>query len=151
MLVFYPAGKVMDVRGRRWVTVPSAVVMGVALLLMPLTSSAVALTVVACLLGFGNGIGSGMIMTLGADFSPALGRPQFLGLWRELSDLGSVGGPAMLSGLTAALSLGPAIAAAGVVALVAGGVMYRFSTPPTRSRATGEAGPDPGSRGAQGV
>lgn len=151
MLVFYPAGKVMDVRGRRWVTVPSAVVMGVALLLMPLTSSAVALTVVACLLGFGNGIGSGMIMTLGADFSPALGRPQFLGLWRELSDLGSVGGPAMLSGLTAALSLGPAIAAAGVVALVAGGVMYRFSTPPTRSRETGEAGPDPGSRGAQGV
>lgn len=131
MLVFYPAGTVMDVRGRRWVTVPSAVVMGVALLLIPLTTSAWTLTVVACLLGFGNGIGSGMIMTLGADFSPTLGRPQFLGIWRELSDLGSVGGPALLSVLTAALSLGAAISAAGVVALLAGGVMFRFSVPPT--------------------
>lgn len=125
MLVFYPAGKLMDVRGRRWVTVPSMLLMGAALLLIPLTSGLVLFTVVACLLGFGNGIGSGMIMTLGADFSPAVGRAQFLGIWRELSDLGSVAGPALLSGVTAVASLSGAIAASGIVGLAAAAVMYR--------------------------
>lgn len=126
MLVFYPAGKVMDVRGRRWVTVPSMVVMGLSLLAIPLTSGAVSLTVVSCILGFGNGIGAGMVMTLGADYSPDIGRAQFLGIWRELSDLGAVGGPALLSGVTAAVALGPAIAATGVVGLVAAGVLWKY-------------------------
>ena len=35
MLVFYPAGKVMDRKGRNWVVVPSMIVMGAALLAMP--------------------------------------------------------------------------------------------------------------------
>ena len=126
MLVFYPAGKVMDVRGRRWVTVPSMVVMGLSLLAIPLTSGAVSLTVVSCILGFGNGIGAGMVMTLGADYSPDIGRAQFLGIWRELSDLGAVGGPALLSGVTAAVALGPAIAATGVVGLMAAGVLWKY-------------------------
>lgn len=126
MLVFYPAGKVMDVRGRRWVTVPSMVVMGLSLLAIPLTSGAVSLTLVSCILGFGNGIGAGMVMTLGADYSPDIGRAQFLGIWRELSDLGAVGGPALLSGVTAAVALGPAIAATGVVGLVAAGVLWKY-------------------------
>lgn len=125
MLVFYPAGKVMDLRGRRWVTVPSMTLMGVALLAIPLTSATVTFALVACALGFGNGIGSGMVMTLGADFSPAVGRSQFLGIWRVLSDLGSVGGPAALSVLTAATSLAGAIAAAGGLGLLAALVMWR--------------------------
>ena len=37
---------------------------------------------VALLLGFGNGLGSGIVMTLGADFAPARGRAEFLGVWR---------------------------------------------------------------------
>lgn len=136
MLVFYPAGRVMDLRGRRWVTVPCMTVMGLALLALPLTTGVATFTVVACVLGFGNGIGSGMVMTLGADFSPARGRSQFLGIWRVLSDLGSVGGPAALAAVTAALSLGPAIAASGGVGLLAALVMWR-SVPraPGRSRA----------------
>ena len=31
------------------------------------------------------GIGSGIVMTLAADVSPAVGRPTFLGIWRELA------------------------------------------------------------------
>ena len=56
------------------------------------------LLIAALVIGFGNGIGSGMIMTLGADYSPAVGRAHFLGVWRLMSDLGSTGGPALLSG-----------------------------------------------------
>jgi Na+/melibiose symporter-like transporter len=70
MLVFYPAGKVMDRKGRAWVAVPSMLVMAAGMLCLPLANSAATLLIAALMLGFGNGIGSGMIMTLGADYSP---------------------------------------------------------------------------------
>ena len=40
MLVFYPAGKVMDRKGRAWVAVPSMLIMGIAMMLTPFTHSA---------------------------------------------------------------------------------------------------------------
>jgi MFS family permease len=119
MLVFYPAGKVMDQKGRRWVAVPSMLIMGLPLLLMPFAQGASALLLAACVIGFGNGIGSGMVMTLGADHSPRLGRAHFLGVWRLMSDIGSSCGPALLSFLAATLSLGVGIAATGLIALAA--------------------------------
>src|SRR6185437_15976817 len=77
MLVFYPAGMVMDRKGRRWVAVPSMLVMAAGLVLMPLTHGATGLLLAAAVVGFGNGIGSGMVMTLGADHSPRAGRAHF--------------------------------------------------------------------------
>lgn len=119
MLVFYPAGKVMDQKGRLWVAVPSMITMGLPLLLMPFTQGALTLLLVAAVIGFGNGIGSGMVMTLGADHSPRVGRAHFLGVWRLMSDIGSSCGPALLSILTATLSLGAGIAATGLIAFAA--------------------------------
>ncbi|WP_394940802.1 MFS transporter [Psychromicrobium sp. YIM B11713] len=124
MLVFYPAGKVMDRRGRAWVAVPSMLIMSISLLLMPLTAGAVTLLLVALLIGFGNGIGSGVVMTLGADYSPARRRAQFLGIWRFLADLGSFSGPALLSGITAVASLGIGVAATGVIGLAAAAMLW---------------------------
>src|SRR6185312_8420202 len=63
-LTFYPAGKVMDLYGRRWVAVPCVIIMGVSFVLMPLTHAAVTLALTAMIMGFGNGIGSGIVMTL---------------------------------------------------------------------------------------
>jgi len=123
-LVFYPAGKVMDHKGRRWVAVPSMLIMGVALLWMPFTAGAITLLLAAMLIGFGNGIGSGVLMTLGADYSPVRGRPQFLGIWRVLSDIGSISGPALLSAVTAAASLALGIGATGLLAFVGGAALW---------------------------
>ncbi|MBB3180879.1 MFS transporter [Variovorax sp. Sphag1AA] len=123
MLVFYPAGKVMDHKGRRWVAVPSMVIMGIAMLLMPLTTGFTTLLIAALAIGFGNGIGSGMIMTLGADHAPRNGRAHFLGVWRLMSDIGSSGGPALLSFLAASLSLSAGIAVTGLIALAAAGAL----------------------------
>jgi MFS family permease len=119
LLVFYPAGKVMDQKGRRWVAVPSMLIMGLPLLLMPFTHSATTLLLAAAVIGFGNGIGSGMVMTLGADHSPRLGRAHFLGVWRLMSDIGASCGPALLSFLAATLSLGAGIAVTGLIAFAA--------------------------------
>ena len=121
MLVFYPAGKVMDQKGRRWVAVPSMVIMGTALLLTPLTHGAWTLLLAAMAIGFGNGIGSGMVMTIGADHSPRIGRAHFLGVWRLMSDIGSSCGPALLSFLAATLTLGAGVAVTGLIGFAAAG------------------------------
>ena len=121
MLVFYPAGKVMDQKGRRWVAVPSMIIMGTALLLTPFTHGAWTLLLAAMAIGFGNGIGSGMVMTIGADHSPRIGRAHFLGVWRLMSDIGASCGPALLSFLAATLTLGAGVAVTGLIGFAAAG------------------------------
>ncbi len=122
MLVFYPAGKLMDRKGRQWVAVPSTLIMGVALVIIPFTSGFFPLLLAALLIGFGNGISSGLIMTLGADFSPDNGRSHFLGVWRFIADSGATGGPVLLSALTAAVSLAAGVWATGVLGFAAAAV-----------------------------
>jgi MFS family permease len=126
MLVFYPAGKLMDHKGRRWVAVPSMLIMGTALLLMPLTTGFYTLLVAALAIGFGNGIGSGLIMTLGADHSPRHGRAHFLGVWRLMSDIGGSCGPALVSFLAGSLSLAAGIAVTGLIAYAAAAVLAHW-------------------------
>ena len=122
MLVFYPAGKLMDRKGRQWVAIPSTLIMGTAMLLIPLSTGFVGLLLGALLIGFGNGISSGLNMTLGADFSPDNGRGQFLGIWRFMADAGATGGPVLLSGMTAMASLGAGVAATGALGFAAAAV-----------------------------
>jgi MFS family permease len=121
MLLFYPAGGVMDRFGRMWVAVPSMVVLAVGMALLPFAHSFATLTLAAVVLGFGNGIGAGLVMTLGADASPADGRVQFLGGWRLMADLGNAAGPAAISLITVAFPLGVAAVAMGGAALVGAG------------------------------
>jgi MFS family permease len=90
---------------------------------MPLTSGALTLLLASLAIGFGNGIGSGMIMTLGADQSPRHGRAHFLGIWRLMSDIGSSCGPALLSLLAGGLSLAAGIAVTGLIAFAAAGTL----------------------------
>ena len=123
---FYPAGKVMDTYGRRWVAVPCAAVLGLSFVLMPFTHAVVTLTLTAMIMGFGNGIGSGIVMTLSADVSPEIGRPTFLGLWRELSDAGQGVGPLILSGVTAVAGLTAGITVSGLVGFAAAAAMWAF-------------------------
>ncbi len=125
MLVFYPAGRIMDLYGRLWVALPCALMLGASLLAIPFTHSVYSFVAVCLLMGFGNGIGSGIIMTLGADASPAHGRTQFLGLWRLMGDIGTSAGPFVLSGVTALISLGGGIAIIGLFGFVAAGIFWR--------------------------
>lgn len=126
MSVFYPAGKIMDHHGRLWVALPSTLLMGAALLSMPLTGVPASFILVSLVLGFGNGIGSGIVMTLAADAAPAGARMQFLGVWRLLSDMGSSGGPALLAAVTALVSLAMGIATIGVLGILAAAIFWRW-------------------------
>lgn len=139
MALFYPSGWLMDRYGRVAAAVPSMVVLGLGMALLPLATSLVAVTAAATVLGVGNGLGAGLIMTLGADASPAEGRAQFLGGWRLCADLGRAAGPLALSGLSAVMSLGASAVVLGAGALVGAGWL-RVWVPrhdPTRAPATG--------------
>jgi len=125
-LVFYPSGKVMDTRGRATVAVPSMAVLGVAHLLLPLTHSTAALVGVALMMGLGNGMGSGVVMTLAADVAPRQGRAQFLGVWRIFHDAGSMSGPLLLAGVVTVVPLPAAIAVMGGCAIGTAGLLRRW-------------------------
>ncbi len=54
MLLFYPGGAIMDRFGRVYVAVPSMIVLGLGFLLLPLTSGATSVGLVAALMGLGQ-------------------------------------------------------------------------------------------------
>jgi len=126
VLLVYPGGSVMDRFGRKAAAIPCLVIMSLALAVMPLTHGAATLAIVAMALGVGNGLSSGVVMTLGADFAPPAARVPFLGVWRVLSDLGTAGGPLAVAGATAAITLGGAAVAVGGLGLLAAAFVVRF-------------------------
>jgi MFS family permease len=132
--VFYPIGVVMDRFGRKWVGVPCLVVLALGLLMVPFAQNLPLFCVVAMVTGFGNGLGAGIVMTLGADFSPSVNRAEFLGVWRLISDIGQTGGPAVLSALTGLASLGTASVVTGGIGLVGAVIMVLFMAEPLPKR-----------------
>ncbi|MEK8227718.1 hypothetical protein NKG05_18855 [Oerskovia sp. M15] len=76
-------------------------------------------------MGFGNGIGSGILMTLGADVAPPDVRAQFLGIWRLFQDSGPRSALVVSAG--AALgSLAGGIVASGTVGLLGAVALARW-------------------------
>ncbi len=134
MVLFYPTGTVMDRWGRKWVGIPCLIVIAIGLVLIPGATTFPLFVAVAVLTGFGNGMGAGIVMTLGADFSPQRNRAEFLGVWRLMSDIGQLGGPLMLSGITAIASLGTGSVATGIVGFIGAGVMWFFVPEPLPKR-----------------
>ncbi|WP_100449195.1 MFS transporter [Glycomyces xiaoerkulensis] len=139
MLLFYPGGAIMDRFGRLWVALPAMVVLGTGFLILPLTASVATIGLVACLMGLGNGISAGIVLTLGADVAPSEDRRQFLGGWRLCADLGNVAGPGIISLVTLAFPLSAAAVALGAVSWLGAGWLAkwvpRYSPKPPRERA----------------
>ncbi|MGO1508992.1 MAG: MFS transporter [Actinomycetaceae bacterium] len=117
MVLFYPSGQVMDRFGRLWVGIPGMVIMGGALALVPLTGTATELGAVGLVLGIGNGLTSGILMTIGSDAAPTVGQAQFLAAWRLQGDVGAAASPLVLA---AGPALGSLALAVWVTSAVAG-------------------------------
>lgn len=138
LLLFYPVGLMMDRVGRKAVIVPSAIVLGVGLGLLPLTNGFAGFLLAGSLIGLGYGLGSGAILVLGSDLSPKAGRSAYLGAWRWVTDVGSSGGPVIVGWVAEVLALPFAaliIAGAGVLA----GVVFGLFVPETLKKPGGES------------
>jgi len=134
LLCVYLGGSIMDRHGRKAVAVPSIALIAAGIAMLPLTHHLWSLTLVAILLGLGNGISSGLNMTLGADLAPATGRAQFLGVWRVFGDIGTAGGPLAIAAVTGLLTLGGAAVTCGAIGLLAAAMIHRL-VPETKQRA----------------
>jgi len=122
--LFYPSGVLADRWGRKWSAVPSMLLYAIGLALLPLASGFYSLLVIATLLGFANGIGTGVVMIMGADFARASGRHgQFLGLWRLIGDVGISVAPMLTSTVVDAGGLAAASLTVAGIGLAGSAVM----------------------------
>jgi MFS family permease len=126
MAMFYPSGHVMDRLGRLSVAVPAMTLLGLGMIALPLSQGVVALCVFAIIMGFGNGIGSGMMMTIGSDAAPPHNRTTFLSIWRLLSDSGNAAGPLVPAAAAVVATLAVGISVTGAIGLVAAAVLARW-------------------------
>jgi len=132
--LFPLAGWVMDRFGRKFAIVPSFALQAVGMALVPLTAGFAGLAAAASLIGLGNGLGSGTMMTVGADLAPADAVGEFLGAWRLVGDGGAMGGPVLVGALADALGL--AAATVAVAAVGAGAALtFAYGVPETVRRA----------------
>lgn len=120
--LFYASGQVMDRFGRLWAAMPAMVLMGAGFLAMSFTHDLDAAVLwfglFAGVLGVGNGLSSGILLTLGADVAPKREPAAFLGSWRTLTDAGGAIAPLLVAAITAVSALPFAAAAMGVVSLL---------------------------------
>jgi MFS family permease len=131
--LFYPSGYIMDRWGRKWASVPSLLTLAIGLLILPATTEVYGYALVAILTGIGNGFGAGIVQVLGADFTPAAKRGEFLGVWRLIGDVGNAGGPFVVSFIVGIASLGLASICTGTLGL-AGTLLMWLAVPETLLR-----------------
>ncbi len=124
MVMFIPAGLVMDRLGRKWASVPSFAVMGAGMALIPLASTFGGLLLAASVIGFGNGLGSGSMMTLGADLAPPDAVGEFLGIWRFIGDAGGASGPLAVGLIADAVGLATTAFCLSGTGFVAAGILW---------------------------
>lgn len=127
IVLFYPAGALLDRIGRAGVGAVAMLVVAAGLAVLPLTHTAVSITLASCLIGLGNGLSSGLVLTLGADVAPAFGRSVFFGDWRLITDIGVAAGPLAVGAVATVASLVAACGASAVLGLAAAGTVWRWA------------------------
>jgi MFS family permease len=128
--LFYASGQVMDRFGRLWAALPAMLLMGLGFLALSFThdleQSAMWFAMFAAVLGVGNGLSSGILLTLGADIAPKDDPAPFLGSWRTLTDAGGAVSPLLVSAIAAASTLALATGVVGVIGLVGAAAFVRW-------------------------
>ncbi|MDN5687180.1 MAG: MFS transporter [Brachybacterium sp.] len=135
ILLVIPAGTLMDRHGRAAVAVPCAVLMGAGYLLLAILGTAwseqgqslalLALLLPSLLIGIGNGLGSGIVMTLGIDVSPVHDRTRYLAWWNTMLGAGRLAAPLVVTGVALFAPITVAGAAMGGLCLVGGAWLAR--------------------------
>jgi MFS family permease len=120
--LFFTSGQVMDRFGRIAAVLPSVLIMSLGILAVSFTHSLTnnVTMFILCVMVFslGNGLGSGIILTIASDLAPRKNPAPFLGAWRFSADVGAGLAPVGVAAVTAVFSLSVAAGAMGVLGLV---------------------------------
>ena len=123
LLLFPVSGVLMDRFGRLFAIVPAFSLMGIGLLMLAASDTGAGVTIAAVVIGVGNGLGSGTMLTLSADLAPATAPSGFLAALGTIRDAGKVAGPATVGFITEAASLSVSAVVMGITAFVAAAVI----------------------------
>jgi MFS family permease len=123
MFLFVPAGIIMDRWGRKAAAVPSFAIMGLGMAMIPLAGGFFSLIAVACIVGFGQGIGAGTMMTLGADLAPPGKAGEFLGVWRMIGDTGHAIAPLAIGSIADIIGLALTSGMVGGIGFLSAGTL----------------------------
>jgi len=108
-VTFPLAGLLMDRCGRKWAGVPANLVMAVGFAVLAcVTDNIGLLTAASVIIGLGNGLSSGVNLTLGADLAPLGCRGEFIGVYRLVTNSGSFLGPVVVGAVVIHNSTGMA-------------------------------------------
>lgn len=124
--LFYTSGQIMDKFGRRAAAVPTVIGLSVAHLLVFTATTETLFWALVIVMALANGLGSGLILTIGADLAPTDARNEFLAGFRLLVDGGVAAAPPLLALLSATMGLAFGMGAFGVIGLGAAVVLYRY-------------------------
>jgi MFS family permease len=108
----------MDRFGRLHAIVPAFSLLGVGMLVLGLSDDTTGAVVAGVIMGIGNGLSSGSLLTLGADLAPADAGP-FLAALGMLQDGGFVIGPVLVGWLADSVGLGSSAVVLSMVMFVA--------------------------------
>ena len=89
------------------------------------------------LIGLSNGLGSGSMMTLGADLAPREAMGEFLGVWRLIGDVGHSGSPLVVGYVADMMDLPSAARVMAGIGILAAGT-FAFLVPETHRRRSSE-------------
>lgn len=120
--LFFTSGQVMDKYGRIAAVLPSVLIMSLGILAVSfthdMTNNVTMFILCVMVFSLGNGLGSGIILTIASDLAPKKRPAPFLGAWRFSADVGAGVAPVAVAGITAIASLSVAAGAMGVIGLV---------------------------------
>lgn len=135
--LFYTSGQIMDKYGRVWAAVPTLLGMGITHLLVGFAQDSTGFLWLALAMALANGLGSGLILVLGADLAPEGSRNEFLGGYRVLVDGSVAASSPLLSWFTVITgSVATGMGIFGVLGFVGAWLMFKYipQYAPTRSR-----------------
>jgi MFS family permease len=115
-----PAGFITDKIGRKWATVPSTAIPGLAFLALPFADSFLELAIISGVLGMANGLSLGSMATSTYDVIPESGRGRLQALRRTIAEVGGVGGPIAAGIIANAYNPGAPFLAAAPILILAG-------------------------------
>ena len=117
LIVMFLGAYIKDHLGRIATLVACLTIFGSGFIIMRTLPELSGMVIAAAVMAFGNGLGAGVNMTIGADLSPADGRPRFLGIWAIFNNGGKLGGPTLLSLIITVTSLPFGVLFPGLLAL----------------------------------
>ena len=123
LVMIVPAGFVVDKIGRKWATVPSTAIPGIAFLLIPLTGDFGPLIAIAVLMGFSNGLSLGSVATSTYDVAPDAVRARLQAARRTVAEVGAITGPLLGGFLAVQFGAGVAFFVYAPVLLVAAALL----------------------------